>query len=121
MPNIYKSVQFLGILKKPCIGIKGVERARFALISGNDDFSSYPNTNGAAGHNAFVDEPPQEELPTVQINPDSISFGTLAAEITSTTSNFFPQEDEYDLDWPTEGFNSIPEAIEDIRKGKVRV
>lgn len=33
--------------------------------------------------------------------------------------NGFPIEDEFNLDSPTEGFNSIPEAIEDIRQGKV--
>lgn len=108
-------------MKKSCSGIKGVDRATFALISGDGDLLSYPNSNGAAGHNAFVDEPPQKELPTVHINADSISFGTLAAEITSTTGNFFSEEDEYDLDRPTEGFNSIPEAIEDIRQGKVSI
>lgn len=34
--------------------------------------------------------------------------------------NSFPiEDDEFELDSPTEGFNSIPEAIEDIRQGKV--
>lgn len=28
-------------------------------------------------------------------------------------------DDEFDLDSPTQGFASIPEAIEDIRQGKV--
>ncbi|XP_011022835.1 PREDICTED: bifunctional riboflavin biosynthesis protein RIBA 1, chloroplastic-like isoform X2 [Populus euphratica] len=46
-------------------------------------------------------------------------FGTLSAEITPTTGGFFADNDEYDLDRPTEGFASIPEAIEDIRQGKL--
>jgi hypothetical protein len=32
---------------------------------------------------------------------------------------FSADDDELDLDLPTEGFSSIPEAIEDIRQGKV--
>lgn len=47
-----------------------------------------------------------------------IAFGTLAAEITPTTNGFFAN-DEYDLDNPTAGFSSIPEALEEIREGKV--
>ncbi|KAK4754169.1 hypothetical protein SAY87_002273 [Trapa incisa] len=87
LPNIYKSIHFLGILKKPCIRRKGVEIDGFALISGDGDVISYHNTNRAAGHEAFVDEPLQEELPTVQINPDPISFGILDTEISSKTSS----------------------------------
>lgn len=50
---------------------------------------------------------------------DAVSFGTLAADIVPTTSGFPLDDDEFDLDHPTEGFSSIPEAIEDIRQGKV--
>ncbi|KAG6504763.1 hypothetical protein ZIOFF_037110 [Zingiber officinale] len=34
--------------------------------------------------------------------------------------NFSVYDDEPDLDYPTDGFSSIPEAIEDIRQGKAR-
>ena len=34
-------------------------------------------------------------------------------------SGFSDDESEHDFDSPTEGFASIPEAIEDIRNGKV--
>ncbi|PHT64127.1 Bifunctional riboflavin biosynthesis protein RIBA 1, chloroplastic [Capsicum annuum] len=50
---------------------------------------------------------------------DAVSFGTLAADIVPTTSGFPLDDDEFDLDHPTEGFSSIPEAIEDIRQGKM--
>ncbi|KAJ6305528.1 hypothetical protein OIU78_020964 [Salix suchowensis] len=45
--------------------------------------------------------------------------GTLSAEITPSTGGFFADNDEYDLDRPTEGCASIPEAIEDIHQGKM--
>ncbi|KAJ6413651.1 hypothetical protein OIU84_006452 [Salix udensis] len=45
--------------------------------------------------------------------------GTLSAEITPSTGGFFVDNDEYDLDRPTEGCASIPEAIEDIHQGKM--
>lgn len=47
-----------------------------------------------------------------------IAFGTLAAEIAPTNNGFFAN-DEYDLDNPTAGFSSIPEALEEIREGKM--
>lgn len=35
------------------------------------------------------------------------------------TDGFPIEDDEFDLDSPTEGFSPIPEAIEDIHQGKV--
>ena len=55
----------------------------------------------------------------IVIQPDSIALGSLSAETTPTMSGFSTGADEYDLDQPTTGFSSIPEAIEDIRQGKV--
>lgn len=66
------------------------------------------------GHDNFVNK----ELGGIETQGDEIGFGTLAAEITRANSGFF-HNDEYDLDRPTDGFASILEAIEDIRKGKV--
>ncbi|KAK6945773.1 3,4-dihydroxy-2-butanone 4-phosphate synthase, RibB [Dillenia turbinata] len=57
----------------------------------------------------------------IEIQPDSIAFGTLSAETAPTNTGFPNENSEFDLDLPTEGFNSIPEAIEDIRKGKMVV
>ncbi|KAF2283943.1 hypothetical protein GH714_017447 [Hevea brasiliensis] len=53
------------------------------------------------------------------LSSSNLRFWNLTAEITPTTSAFFPNDDEYDLDHPTDGFASIPEAIEDIRQGKL--
>ena len=56
----------------------------------------------------------------VEMQPDSIALGSLAAEMIPNMDAFsFTDDGEYDLDWPTTGFSSIPEAIEDIRQGKV--
>lgn len=54
-----------------------------------------------------------------EAQPDAVTFETLEADVVPTTSGFFSDNDESDLDCPTEGFSSIPEAIEDIRQGKV--
>ncbi|KAK4795436.1 hypothetical protein SAY86_013430 [Trapa natans] len=41
------------------------------------------------------------------------------SEILPHVDCFPVEDDEFDLDSPTEGFNSIPDAIEDIRQGKL--
>ncbi|KAL0757054.1 hypothetical protein Bca101_094722 [Brassica carinata] len=52
----------------------------------------------------------------IELQPDLVSFGTLAAEMIPTT---MVSSEEFDLDRPTDGFASIPQAIEDIRQGKL--
>ncbi|XP_058109822.1 monofunctional riboflavin biosynthesis protein RIBA 3, chloroplastic-like [Magnolia sinica] len=46
------------------------------------------------------------------------SFGTLSAEITPETVDFFVSEAEGDPDCPSEGFSSIDQAIDALRQGK---
>ncbi|KAF7803757.1 bifunctional riboflavin biosynthesis protein RIBA 1, chloroplastic [Senna tora] len=80
---------------------KGVSRNKATVISGGGDLSFYSNIND------------------VKKQPEGIAYGTLAPD-TAVTSNGFPvDDDEFDSDSPTEGFASIPEAIEDIRQGRV--
>ncbi|MQL69339.1 hypothetical protein Taro_001643 [Colocasia esculenta] len=56
-------------------------------------------------------------VPHLQV--DAVALGAIAADMGPTADVFFTEEDdELDLDSPTEGFNSIPEAVEDIRRGK---
>ncbi|KAI3707907.1 hypothetical protein L2E82_36835 [Cichorium intybus] len=58
----------------------------------------------------------------IEIQHDSITLGTLEETETISTINSFPHDvDGYDLDQPTPGFSSIPDAIEDIRQGKMVV
>jgi len=51
--------------------------------------------------------------------PNAVALGTLGADTALTGSGFSDDNDDFDSDNPTKGFASIPEAIEDIRNGKV--
>ncbi|KAE8669420.1 Bifunctional riboflavin biosynthesis protein RIBA 1 [Hibiscus syriacus] len=72
--------------------IKSDGKTTSALLSGEGDFWSNSDRNGVSKDDA------------------------------KSASNGFPiDDDEFDSDRPTEGFASIPEAIEDIRQGKMVV
>ncbi|XP_059307441.1 bifunctional riboflavin biosynthesis protein RIBA 1, chloroplastic-like isoform X2 [Lycium ferocissimum] len=92
----------------------GILRAR--LISGEDDVWSCFNNQGAE-NGSFVNH--EAEQIGNQNQSDEIDFGTPAAEITRNRSGFLSGVDEFDLDQTVAGFSSIPEAIEDIRQGKM--
>ena len=47
------------------------------------------------------------------------SFGTLDAEITPETADFFVSDAEGDPDCPSEGFSSVEQALNMLRQGKV--
>ncbi|XP_022726097.1 bifunctional riboflavin biosynthesis protein RIBA 1, chloroplastic-like [Durio zibethinus] len=102
----------LGSSRSPFVG-----KTRVALVSGEGDLLSYSNGNGVSTNgNLFSDK-----SVGIEAQQDAIAFGNLAAD-TAPISNAFPiDNDEFDLDRPTEGFASIPEAIEDIRQGKMVV
>lgn len=74
--------------------------------------------SGGAEQGAFLNESGKQKA-AIEMEPDAIAFGTLAAEIIPNTSGFFTSADEFDLDHPTGGFSSITAALEDIRQGKV--
>jgi 3,4-dihydroxy 2-butanone 4-phosphate synthase/GTP cyclohydrolase II len=57
--------------------------------------------------------------PTKMVQADAAALGTISADMAPIIDGFSADDDELDLDLPTEGFSSIPEAIEDIRQGKV--
>ncbi|KAF5731929.1 bifunctional riboflavin biosynthesis protein RIBA 1 chloroplastic-like [Tripterygium wilfordii] len=77
-----------------------------AVSKTGDDLLSYSNENGHAATSE----------PGVQLQPDATAaFGLLTADTAPTS---FPIVND-DLDHPTKGFSSIPEAIEDIRHGKM--
>lgn len=90
---------------KSSFGIKGAGKTRATLISG-DDLLSYSNGNGVAAKSTLL---------------DNGSVGTLSADTASITNDFVVGNDDHELDRPTEGFSSIPDAIEDIRQGKIVV
>jgi hypothetical protein len=55
-----------------------------------------------------------------ELNGSAASFRTVGAEITQETGDFFVSDAEGDPDKPTEGFSSIEDALNSLRKGKVR-
>ncbi|GLT64741.1 hypothetical protein SLA2020_372150 [Shorea laevis] len=98
-------------------GIKSVGKARAAVVSGEGDLLSYSNGNNAVSNGAFF----SDKSVGIEAQPDAIAFGTLAADTIPIATGFPIDSDEFDLDCPTEGFSSIPAAIEDIRQGKMVV
>ncbi|KAF2611373.1 hypothetical protein F2Q70_00010882 [Brassica cretica] len=95
---------------QPSLSIKttGKVKVKASVISREDDLLSY--TNG----NAPIQDPSQA---------DSVSLGTLAPSDSANAppNGFVADDDDYELDLPTPGFSSIPEAIQDIRQGKLVV
>lgn len=97
------------------MSIKGVGKTRATLVSGEGDLLSFTTDGNGLANKTLVGD----ESVGIEIQPDAVAFGALTADIAPTTSGFPVDNDEFDLDRPTEGFASIPEAIEDIRQGKV--
>lgn len=89
---------------------------RATSLSGEDDVWPRFNNQGA-GKGSFVNN--GVEQTAIQQQPDEIAVGTPDAVITPNRSGFLSGVNEFDLDHAVEGFSSIPEAIEDIRQGKV--
>lgn len=97
------------------VSSKGFGRTRATLVSGEGDLLSYTNgSNGLANKTLISDE-----SVGIEVQPDALAFGALSADTAPIISGFPVDNDEFDLDRPTEGFASVPEAIEDIRQGKV--
>ncbi|KAE8672782.1 Bifunctional riboflavin biosynthesis protein RIBA 1 [Hibiscus syriacus] len=97
--------------------IKSGVKTRAALASGEGNVLSYSNgTDASANCSLFRDK-----SGGIEVQQDAMAFGTLAADTTPISNGFPIDNDDFDLDRPTEGFASIPEAIEDIRQGKMVV
>ncbi|KAM4098319.1 hypothetical protein ACJW30_07G068500 [Castanea mollissima] len=99
------------------LSTEGVGRTKATVISGEGDLLSYANENNVEGNNTLIGD----QSVGIEIQPDTVAFGTLSADTALTSSAFPIENDEFDLDFPTKGFSSIPEAIEDIRQGKMVV
>ncbi|KAL3635322.1 Bifunctional riboflavin biosynthesis protein RIBA 1, chloroplastic [Castilleja foliolosa] len=79
---------------------------------GSSNIKACLNVNNVAPNNA---------INGVEVQSDSVVLGALSADMAPTSSGFPVDNDEFDLDLPSEGFSSIPEAIEDIKNGKMVV
>ncbi|TKY71488.1 Bifunctional riboflavin biosynthesis protein RIBA 1 [Spatholobus suberectus] len=111
--KLFKDVPFVRMNSKFPSSDNAVSRIKATLISGGGDLLSYPNGNDIViGKNLVGDESFR-----IEVQPN----GTLAADTGLTNNVFSVDNDEFDLDSPTAGFASIPEAIEDIRQGKMVV
>ncbi|XP_010546346.1 PREDICTED: bifunctional riboflavin biosynthesis protein RIBA 1, chloroplastic-like [Tarenaya hassleriana] len=104
----------IGLKPDSSFGIKTAGKVKAAVVSGEGDLLSYsigspPRSNGAVIGGDQVKA----------LQPDADALGTLAADTAPAANGFASDDDEFDLDSPTEGFSSIPEAIEDIRQGKL--
>ncbi|KAF7834449.1 bifunctional riboflavin biosynthesis protein RIBA 1, chloroplastic-like isoform X1 [Senna tora] len=98
----YKSDFVLGF------SFKSDEKFRVrAVISGEGDLLSHPDSPILKGKDPLV--------------LDTIALGTLSTtpQMCPITTGFYSDINEHDLDCPSQGFSSIPEAIEDIRQGKL--
>ncbi|GAB2232137.1 hypothetical protein Drorol1_Dr00011159 [Drosera rotundifolia] len=83
------------------------------LKSGKGDHRSRSNRDTVPKQGIFINEQTRQtkdsEIQTKRV---------VTSAIPRTNSGFRSDHDDFDLDRPTEGFASIPDAIEDIRKGK---
>ncbi|KAK7412141.1 hypothetical protein VNO78_03589 [Psophocarpus tetragonolobus] len=111
--KLFNDVPFIRMNSKFPSSSNAVGRIKATLFSGGGDLLSYPNGNDIViGKNLIGDQSDR-----IEVQPN----GKLAAD-TGLTSNVFSLDNhEFDLDSPTAGFASIPEAIEDIRQGKMVV
>lgn len=95
--------------------IKSGGKTRAALVSGEGSILSYSNGDDATTNGTLF----RDKSVEIEAQQDAIAFGTLAADAAPISNGFPIDNDDSDLDRPTEGFASILEAIEDIRQGKV--
>lgn len=115
--NGYTSDAFARASGRSCSSIKVGGRIKSTFLSGEGGLLSHPRRSlPVEGHAVIGDLSAGMEL-----RPETIALGTLAAETSPILNDFPVENDEAELDWPTVGFSSIPEAIEDIRQGKMVV
>ncbi|XP_049352311.1 bifunctional riboflavin biosynthesis protein RIBA 1, chloroplastic-like [Solanum verrucosum] len=108
--NGVSSGSFIRLNARPHLTIKNDFKINSALLSGEGDIRS--QSRGEASLFSSLST-------GTETQPDAVTFATLEADGVPTTSGFLSDDDECDLDCPTEGFSSVPEAIEDIRQGKM--
>ncbi|KAK7302552.1 hypothetical protein RJT34_13444 [Clitoria ternatea] len=112
--KLFNDLPFVQLSSKLPASNPAVGRIKATLISGGGDLLSYPSSNGSVIGKIVVggDGPVG-----IEVQPN----GTVASDTGLTRNVFAVDNDEFDLDTPTAGFASIPEAIEDIRQGKMVV
>lgn len=96
--------------QRPFVGLQGKGGINFlAYAASQDNIDGAKFEKSSSNGNIFG-----------QKDAKDLSFGAVSAEITQETEDFFVSEAEGDPDQPSEGYSSIDEAINALRKGKVR-
>ncbi|KAK0590861.1 hypothetical protein LWI29_032522 [Acer saccharum] len=98
-----------------------LESKKFKLFNGLHSTNSLL-TNGQTSNLAMIQQAKNtlvdDQSVVIEEQPDATEFGALPADTTPEAIEFANDNAE-DMDFPIEGFSSIPEAIEDIRQGKL--
>ncbi|KAI3445762.1 hypothetical protein Pfo_002427 [Paulownia fortunei] len=116
MQYVNRVESFKQPIAKVGLSMKASGKIKSALFSGEDGLLPH-----SAGSNVASNALISDVSGGVEVQSDSVVLGALAADMAPTTSGFPVENDEFDLDLPSEGFSCILEAIEDIRKGKMVV
>ncbi|KAM3213242.1 hypothetical protein ACQJBY_065942 [Aegilops geniculata] len=111
------SVLRCDISVSPTLASNSLRRTSSVHLANNNRIKSF--------HVCHVGVDPSERIvvngqasPSKTVQADAAALGTISADMAPVVDGFSADDDELDLDLPTEGFSSIPEAIEDIRQGK---
>ncbi|XP_042383543.1 probable bifunctional riboflavin biosynthesis protein RIBA 1, chloroplastic isoform X1 [Zingiber officinale] len=103
----------------PNVTSNGYKRTICFALKGNGAFVTIPNSSEGDVESADSAVSEQDNAHNSYIlQADATSIQTVVADISPVPNDFPIYNGELDLDCPTKGFSSIPEAIEDIRQGK---
>ncbi|RRT50839.1 hypothetical protein B296_00033570 [Ensete ventricosum] len=97
-----------GFGKAVCFSLKADDR--FTAVPRSSESDIFP------GESAVVEQ--DNATVNSMVQADAVALGTMTADMASVPDDFSIDNDENDLDGPTEGFSSISEAIKDICQGK---
>ncbi|KAJ6791761.1 putative bifunctional riboflavin biosynthesis protein RIBA 1, chloroplastic [Iris pallida] len=98
-----------------------LRRATRFASQGDSGFKTIPRTgdDDIVSHHTDTINGDKSASISSMLQADNVVVGTDVADLAPETDEFSSYDDNLDLDSPTEGFSSIPEAIEDIRQGKL--
>lgn len=100
----------ISLRKATCFVLQGDGPFQTATKLDDGDTLTHPN--------GIVDGQKNISISNI-IQAADVAVDTNVTDVTFATDEFSSYDDGRDLDCPTQGFASIPEAIEDIRQGKV--
>lgn len=98
-----------------------LRRATCFALQGDSGFKTIPRTGDDDIVSHRTDTINRDKSASIgsMLQADNVMVGTDVADLAPEIDEFSSYDDNPDLDSPTGGFSSIPEAIEDIRQGKL--